>query len=281
MRAAKGRPCTNRHKEATYLLKLATLASGSSGNCLLVSDGSTHVLIDAGISARRITTGLKALGVDPHDLSAVLITHEHSDHINGLPVLSKQLDVPICTAHATGSRICGRMPEIFDHIHSFSAGEHLQIGTLEVSSFPTLHDCACSVGYVVTDEHGVKMALATDLGTVTEFVRQGVAGARAVIVEANYDYDMLRWGPYPIQLKERILSDHGHLSNELGGELALYAVERGAQRVILGHLSKENNTPALAYETVSNVLARGGVKLDRDCALTVASRDKCDGWVEV
>jgi len=263
------------------LLKISTLASGSSGNCLLASDGTTHVLIDAGISARRITTGLKELGVDPKELSAVLITHEHSDHISGLATLTKQLDFPLYTAAPTGRQLCYRLAGLRDRVHGFEPGERFAIGGLEVGTFPTLHDCACPVGYSITDGAGVKMALATDLGVVTDAVKEGVKGARLIVAEANYDPDTLRWGNYPIFLKERILSDHGHLSNDMGGELALYAVEHGARRVILGHLSKENNTPQMAYDAVACALSRGGVRLGVDAALTVASRSQCDGWVAV
>ncbi len=179
------------------MFRIATLASGSSGNCLLASDGTTHVLIDAGISARRITTGLKSLGVDPASLAAVLITHEHSDHIGGLSVLTRQLAVPVYTTHATGRQLCYRMAGLDGRVHGFAPGERVQIGGLEVCSFPTLHDCACPVGYALTDGSGVKAAVATDLGEVTEEVRRGVAGARLVVAEAHYDPDSLRWGQYP------------------------------------------------------------------------------------
>lgn len=263
------------------MLKITTLASGSSGNCLLASDGTTHILIDAGISARRITTALKGLGVDPGELSAVLITHEHSDHISGLATLTKQLEFPIYTAQPTARQMCCRLAGLRDRLRDFVPGEQFTVGGLEVGTFPTLHDCACPVGYTLTDTAGVKMALATDLGVVTDAVKEGVRGARLVVAEANYDPETLRWGNYPVFLKERILSDHGHLSNEMGGELALFAVEHGARRVILGHLSKENNTPGIAYEAVSCALTGGGVRVGVDVALNVASRSECEGWVTV
>ena len=257
------------------------MASGSSGNCLAVSDGTTHILIDAGISARRITTALKGLGIDPGTLAAVLVTHEHSDHIAGLATLTKQIPVPIYTAGPTGRQLCYRIAGLQDRVHGFQPGETFSIGGLEIGTFPTQHDCACPVGYSVTDRHGVKMALATDLGVVTQAVREGIQGASLLVAEANYDVETLRWGSYPPFLKERILSDRGHLSNEMGGALALFAVEQGARNIVLGHLSKENNTPGLAYAAVEQTLTGGGVRVGADVVLSVASRSTCEGWIEV
>ena len=263
------------------MLQIATLASGSSGNCTLVTDGQTHILIDAGISARRITTGLKALGVDPAELSAILITHEHSDHISGLNTLKKQLGFKLCATASTARQLCYRMTELESRIHMFEPGAGFALGSLYIESFPTLHDCACPVGYAVSDGDGVRMALATDLGVVTEAVERGVGGARLVITEANYDLNTLRSGPYPGFLKERILSDHGHLSNEMGGALALYAVTHGAEKIVLGHLSQENNTPRMAYAAVEAALTAGGVRVGTDAALSVAPRCECGGWITV
>lgn len=263
------------------MLRIATLASGSSGNCTLVSDGCTHILIDAGISARRITTGLKALGVDPAELAAVLVTHEHSDHISGLNTLKKQLNFKLFATEPTARQLCRRMADLESRLHSFEPGAGFALGSLFVESFSTLHDCVCPVGYAVSDSGGVKMALATDLGVVTETVERGIAGAQLVITETNYDPDTLRSGSYPAFLRERILSDHGHLSNEMGGHLALHAVEQGARQILLGHLSQENNTPRMAYSSVEQVLACGGVRVGSDITLAVAPRSECSHWITV
>ena len=251
------------------MLHITTLASGSSGNCLVVSDGTTHILIDAGISARRITTALKDLGIDPKELAAVLVTHEHSDHISGLATLTKQLAFPLYTAGATGRQLCYRLAGLEDRIHGFQPGARFSVGGLEIGTFPTVHDCASPVGYSVTDSRGVKLAVATDLGVVTDAVREGVRGARLLVAEANYF------------LKERILSEHGHLSNEMGGELARFAVEQGARQIILGHLSQENNTPQMAYAAVERTLTGAGVRVGTDASLRVASRSTCEGWLQV
>ena len=262
------------------MLRIATLASGSSGNCTLVSDGQTHILIDAGISARRITTGLKQLGIAPAELTAILVTHEHSDHISGLNVLKNQLAFKLCATTPTARQLCYRMAGLESRIHTFGPGERFELGSLYVESFPTLHDCACPVGYAVSGG-GVKMALATDLGVVTEVVERGISGARLLIAETNYDPDALRSGPYPPYLKERILSDHGHLSNEMGARMALRAVEDGAGTVILGHLSQENNTPRMARDTVEEIFSAAGVRVGTDVTLSVAPRSECGGWITV
>lgn len=263
------------------MLRIATLASGSSGNCTVISDGETHILIDAGISARRITTGLKMLGIAPTELAAILVTHEHTDHISGLNVLKNQLDFKLCATAPTARQLCYRMAGLEGRLHTFEPGGGFELGSLCVETFPTMHDCACPVGYSVRDREGAKMALATDLGIVTEAVEQGLTGARLIIAETNYDPDSLRSGPYPAFLKERILSDHGHLSNEMGAAMILHAVERGSETVILGHLSQENNTPHLARRAVEQTLSRGGVTVGTDVALSVASRSECGGWITV
>ena len=263
------------------MLQVATLASGSSGNCTLVSDGCTHILIDAGISCRRIVTGLKELGIDPARLSAVLVTHEHSDHICGLNTMKNKLEFTLCATKPTADQLCERMEGLEGRLATFAPGGEFTVGSLHIRSFPTLHDSACPVGYAVTAADGSKMALATDLGIVTDAVERGIEGARLLICEANYDPETLRTGPYPAFLKERIVGDHGHLSNEMGGALALYAVERGARTVVLGHLSKENNSPRLAYRAVECALNRGGVTVGRDAALSVAPRCEGSGWMAV
>lgn len=262
------------------MLKAATLASGSSGNCLVVSDGRVHILIDAGISARRITTGLKELGLDPAGVSAILITHEHSDHICGLPVLCRQLGAELYTAEPTARQICYRTAGLEDRFRVFEPGERFAIGPLVVGTFPTSHDCACPVGYTVAGE-GRKMALCTDLGMVTRQVLEGIRGAGLLISECNYDPDMLRAGPYPAYLKERILGREGHLSNEVGGRLAAWAVEQGTGRVVLAHLSKENNTPALALGAAEKAISGVGVRVGEDVLLSAAPREESSGWMEV
>lgn len=253
------------------MLTVTTLASGSSGNAALVSCGSTHVLLDAGISARRITAGLTSLGVAPSQLSAILITHEHHDHISGLAVLTKKIRVPIIASGPTCGQIRYKVPFVDDLLQWQPPGTGIQLGALWVESFPTPHDAAGSVGYSITGDEG-RLVLATDLGHVTAEVQEAVRGCGLLICEANHDEEWVRSGPYPYPLKQRILGDRGHLSNEAGAELAAYAVESGARAVVLAHLSAENNTPAHARQAVCRRLRAMGTDPERDLELTVAPR---------
>ena len=255
------------------MLELCTLASGSSGNCLLVTDGRTHLLVDAGISARRICKSLKELGVDPKELSGVLITHEHTDHISGLATLTKQLRLPVYASRGTGRQLCYRIAFLEELLRPFQAGDGFSVGDVDVESFPTPHDTAESVGYALS-AGGRKAAVVTDLGYVTEAVSRGIRGADLLVAEANHDVEWLQSGPYPYFLKARILGDRGHLSNEAGAELACAAVEDGARAVILAHLSSENNTPARAYEIVRAALERRGAAVGADVSLEVAPRSE-------
>ena len=261
------------------MLKVATLASGSSGNCAVVSDGRVHILIDAGISTRRIAQGLKGLGLELRHLAGVLITHEHIDHVAALPVLCKQTGAPLYTAEGTALELCGRWDGLVERFRVFEPGQRFDAGGLEVGTFATSHDCACPCGFFVTDGER-KLALCTDTGFATPQAREGVEGAHTLIGEFNYDPDMLRKGPYPLHLQARIRGERGHLSNQMGGELAAWAARQGAGRVILAHLSAENNRPGLALEAARQ--ARGGLGLgEDDVELVVAPRSEATGWFQV
>ena len=237
-------------------MNIALFASGSSGNCALVSDGETHILIDAGISARRICAGLTAQDVAPADLAGVLVTHEHSDHVKGLAVLLRRDPTAVYALPAVCAALRKLLPERTDCLHEVAPGEPFCLGDVRVTPFPTPHDAAGSCGYRL--DGSARFGFCTDLGTVTDAVRAALCGVDCAVIEANHDPELLRTGPYPIYLKRRIASDHGHLSNESAGALAVYLAENGAQQLILGHLSRENNTPRAALETVSLALAAAG-----------------------
>lgn len=261
-------------------MKLCTLASGSSGNSLLVTDGTTHLLIDAGISAKRICAALADLGLSPGDLAGILVTHEHSDHISGLPVLVKRTDCPIYASRGTAAALDYRIAFVTERLRPFRPGESFQVGGLGVETFPTSHDAAESNGYAVS-AGGRRAAVVTDLGVVTDQVLQGVKGADLVVCEANHDVDWLKAGPYPYPLKARILGERGHLSNEAGGALALQCAGEGARTVVLAHLSAENNSPARARDTVRHILEDAGAAVGRDVALEVAPRSAPSPLYEV
>lgn len=262
------------------MLSLTTLASGSSGNCLLVSDGSTHLLLDAGISARRITRALREHGIEPAELAGVLITHEHSDHISGLATLTKQFCLPVFASQGTGRQLCYRIAALEDVLHPFEPGDTLAVGDLQVTSFATPHDTPSSVGYTVTDGKR-RAAVVTDLGIVTEEVRRHAEGCHLLVVETNHEPEWVASGPYPAFLKARILGDRGHLSNEAGADLACCAVSHHARTVVLAHLSAENNTPARALDTVCNCLAHMGARAGTDVKVAVAPRSECGVCYEV
>lgn len=225
-------------------MRICIFASGSGGNCLLLSDGSTHVLVDAGISMRRIEASLREVGIAMSDMIGVLITHEHSDHISGLKMLLKYHHVSVYAPHTVANRLRGMLPDIDGSLNIIEVGSTFELGSLRVRAFHTPHDTDESVGYRFGGSGS--FAIATDMGHVTDEVLDGLTGAETVLIESNHDIDMLSYGPYPVYLKRRILSDHGHLSNKDCAALARHLAENGTTRIILGHLSKENNTPETA-----------------------------------
>ena len=244
-------------------MRLTTFASGSSGNCALLSVNGVHVLLDAGISYRRINENLALSGLSPEALSAVLITHEHSDHICGLATFVKHCAVPICAPRTVANRLKATIAGVEQCLRVIPAGETAELNGLRLRCFHTPHDTDESVGWRI-EGGGERFALATDMGCVTEEVRAGLLGAETVLIEANHDVDLLRFGPYPAALKRRILSDHGHLSNENCGILAAELADHGTNQIVLGHLSRENNTPEKAFAAVKAALG------ERDTALYVA-----------
>ncbi len=261
-------------------MRFCTIASSSSGNCTLVSEGGTNILIDAGISARRISTTLKELGLHCCDISAVFVTHEHSDHICGLKTMEKQFGIPVMAPECVAKGIAFAFPEIECYIQTIPVGQELQIGELSIHAFHTPHDTDESVGYKITN--GTEnFALATDMGYVSEEVLRELIGVDAAVLEANHDLELLKNGPYPFHLKKRILSDHGHLSNRLCGLLAGRLFEHGAKNIVLAHLSKENNTPDIAYKTVAEYMAKSGAIPGENVGLFVAPKNEHGPVIEV
>ncbi|MBO5555621.1 MAG: MBL fold metallo-hydrolase [Oscillospiraceae bacterium] len=259
-------------------MKVSVFASGSSGNCLLVSSGATHLLVDAGISMRRIDAALAQTGLTLREIGGVLITHEHSDHVSGLPMLTKYHNIPIYAPKLVALRLREQTPALDRCLMPFAAGETLRLGSMAVRAFHTPHDTPESVGYRIEGD-GV-FALATDMGCVTDEVLRGLQGADTVLIESNHDEVMLRSGPYPFPLKRRILADTGHLSNENCAILARTLAESGTRQIILGHLSRENNTPSLALAASREALV--GTDTDVYCApvlgcltVTVERREPC------
>jgi phosphoribosyl 1,2-cyclic phosphodiesterase len=248
-------------------MRIVTIASGSGGNCTLVSENDTHVLIDAGISMRRIKTNLAELGLSPESLAGILVTHDHSDHISGLPMVEKYFSIPVYAPPAVASVLYGSLPGIGERLFRVPVGESFSLGSLSVLAFHTPHDAAESVGYRLEGES--VFALATDVGHITEEVEAGLSGADAVVIEANHDPDMLKNGPYPYYLKKRILSPNGHLSNGDCAALCARLAATGTRCMILGHLSRENNTPEAAFSAVDSAASCFGARV---CTAPAAQR---------
>ena len=246
-----------------------TLASSSSGNCTVVSQGKTHLLIDAGISLRRIRDGLRRLGLSPDDLAGILVTHEQSDHIGGIRMLVKYHKALVFSSCGAGQGICSAIPEVEPFVNCFEIGASFELGDIAVRSFRTPHDAAESVGYRLL-AGGKTLCYVTDLGCVTEEVSTAAYGADIAVIEANHDREMLRSGPYPPFLKRRILSKYGHLSNSDSGSFAAGLAMSGTRFLQLSHLSRENNTPELARQTVEDALGKSGIVAGRDIELDVA-----------
>lgn len=249
-------------------MQIFTLASGSGGNCTLLCDGETNFLIDAGISTRRISSALSSLGKSFGELSGILITHEHGDHVCGLKTLVKHFDVPIFAPRTVANHLRWSIAGVDDFITELTPGKEHYIGGVSVLPFLTPHDTPESVGYRISGSR--VFGICTDCGHVTDEMLEGMCGADAVVIEANHDLDMLKNGTYPFYLKRRVLSDRGHLSNEGCAGFALRLFESGTRRLILAHLSRENNTPHLALKAVSDAFSREGLCPLTDVSIAVA-----------
>ena len=265
-------------------MRMCSIASGSSGNCIYVGSDNTHLLVDTGISKKRIEEGLKELEIKGEELSGILITHEHSDHIQGLGVFSRKYGIPV---YATGGTIqgirnysgLGKVPEgIFHTIHTDSP---FMLGDIKVDPFAISHDANEPSGYRF--ECGDKsVAVATDLGKYDEYTVDHLKNLDAVLLEANHDIHMLEVGGYPYYLKRRIMGDRGHLSNELSGQLLCDILHDNLKHIVLGHLSKENNYARLAYETVKlEVTLADNDYRGEDLNMFVAKRDAVSDIITV
>ncbi len=264
-------------------MRICSIASGSSGNCVYVGDDDTHILIDAGISGKRVKAGLEAIGVDIKDIQALLITHEHSDHISGVGVLSRKYKMPIYSKERTlknvlKSRSVGVIdPELFHHVE---ADETFMVGHILVTPFTSNHDAIDPLCYTFTKENK-KIGIATDLGSYNDYIKDHLKGANALYLEANHDVRMLEVGPYPYFLKQRILSDVGHLSNDMSADLICELYHEGLNHIILAHLSHENNMPAVAHATVKHEIDARLDLNEGDLTLHVAKRSENSTLVEV
>jgi phosphoribosyl 1,2-cyclic phosphodiesterase len=248
-------------------MRFSVLASGSTGNSILVQTDEVTVMIDAGLSGKQVENQLKQVGVDPKELDALLVTHEHSDHIKGVGVLARRYKLPVYTNEKTWAeleRLVGDIPADLKCL--FDEGDVKHFGDLEIESFGISHDAAHPMGFCF-HQGEKKLSLATDLGYVSQKIKEKITGSQALIFESNHDVEMLRMGPYPWNIKRRILSDVGHLSNDDAG-LALADILQGSgEKVYLAHLSKDNNMTELARLSVKNILEENGYAIGEDIKL--------------
>ena len=239
-------------------LRVVPIGSGSRGNATLVECGATRLLVDAGLSARSLTRRLEAVGRPPRTLSAILLSHEHNDHATGAEAFSRKHGVPVVCSPATLAALDLSPQHVAEWIPLPEAAP-LELGDFRIESFPLPHDAARPVGFVL-HAAGLRFGLATDLGHATTLVVERLRGANVLLLESNHDERMLRDGPYPWQLKQRVGGRLGHLSNLEAAELLERVVGSDCQAVVLAHLSEHNNTPELARRTAAQALLRAGAK---------------------
>lgn len=253
------------------MMRYCPLFSGSTGNSTYVGTAEGGLLIDVGVSARRIKTALTDRDIDPATIRAVLLTHEHADHVNGLMVLCKQFGWPIVASEGTLDALAeqdklpanGRVYVLLSH-------QSLALAGLHITPFNAPHDSRQCYGYRIDSEDGRSLAMTTDLGYIPDSVLQTIRGCQTLHIESNHDPEMLRNGPYPYWLIQRIRGEGGHLSNQECAAVLPSLVDAGATRIVLAHLSEHNNTPALAQECATAALSACGVSVGRDCLLSVS-----------
>lgn len=253
---------------------LCPIASGSSGNCTYLHADEQRLLIDVGVSGKRVTEGLTEINIDPTTLKGILITHEHSDHIKGVGIISRKYNLPIYATKLTWERMesaqmLGKVKEHNQRI--ISKDEPIYFGELMVTPYSIYHDSVDPVGYVF-EYMGKKMVLATDMGKVDRKIVERFYNADGILLEFNHDVNMVEVGSYPFPLKQRILGDYGHLNNELAARVLAHIYHPNLKWAILGHLSNENNLPDLAYLSAKNALIEKQIEIGKDLQVTVANR---------
>ncbi|HEY6350338.1 MAG TPA: MBL fold metallo-hydrolase [Candidatus Angelobacter sp.] len=263
------------HKMA---VRMTVLASGSRGNCTVFSSSCGSILVDAGLSCRETLKRMKAAGEDPRQLKAIVISHEHNDHVAGAQVLSRKLKIPVYMTAATyeswrrSTRDAEGRPAKLEWHEPFQAGQSFSIGGIAVNPFTTCHDAADPCGFTFNAE-GMKVGIAIDLGCITRNVAYALRGCDGLMIESNHDIEMLRNGSYPEMVKHRIRSRDGHLSNSDLAKFLADEYDGGAVFIVLAHLSEENNHPELARQTATQALS-GKVNLFQASTLAIAQQDK-------
>lgn len=255
------------------MLKFCSLYSGSTGNSLFVESDNVKLLVDSGVSAKKVVDGLNSIGVDINDIDAILVTHEHSDHVQSLGTISRKFNIPVYANSKTWDAMPFQRDKVSDsNVKFFTNDENFEIGDFVIHPFSIPHDAAnpCGFSFFCDKE---KFSIATDLGHMTTNIMDSLEGSSFLCLEANYDPEVLKCSNYPYLLKTRIAGPNGHLSNNLAGKTIAHLINCGLKNVTLGHLSKENNFPELAYNTVIEELAISNYSKD-SVGLSVANRDQ-------
>lgn len=257
-------------------LRLCALGSGSKGNSIYIEGGGARVLVDAGLCGREITSRLEAVGAKANALDAILVTHNHRDHISGVGVMARKYNIPVYSTYKTtkaSEKVWGKI----EHINEIEAGTLFSVKELEFYPFSTPHDSAHSVGFIFKAGEK-KGGIATDLGFVTRLVRESLKNCNILVLESNHDEDMLIDGPYPWHLKQRIKGREGHLSNDDCANLLHDIYHEGLQKVVLAHLSEENNRPDLAY---NSIIKKVGKRFHPEIELSIARQDSVGEMIAV
>jgi phosphoribosyl 1,2-cyclic phosphodiesterase len=263
------------------MIKFCSLYSGSSGNSIFLSTGKTKILIDCGLSCKKIAAALASIGENPSELSAILVSHEHVDHIRGAGVVSRKFGVPVYANRNTWDAMESSLGPIpADRKMEFEGQTEFYIGDVLVRTFPIPHDAVEPVGFnfFAGDK---KITIATDIGHINRKLLDYIMESDLILIESNHDLEMLKVGRYPWSLKRRIMGDKGHLSNDMAAKVVAYMAEKGTKNFVLGHLSKENNFPQLAYQTVYNALNEKCICAGQDVVLEVALRDSVGKVIEI
>lgn len=255
------------------MFNFCSLYSGSSGNSLFVETNNTKILIDAGVSSKKIETALADINVDPTSLDGILVTHEHTDHVQGLGTFSKKFNLPVFVNQETLDAMPKQKDKISNNnIKTFKVTDKFSIGDLDIKPFSIPHDAANPCGFNIW-KNDKKISIATDIGHMTNDILKQLEESLFIMLEANYDPEVLRCSSYPFILKSRIAGPTGHLSNELAGKTISHLLPSGLKTAMLGHLSKESNFPELAYQTVMDELISNSSSEKDSFKLSVASRD--------
>jgi phosphoribosyl 1,2-cyclic phosphodiesterase len=244
------------YREEERIVKVCILASGSSGNSIFIGTEHTRLLVDAGISRREVITRLEAIGESPDALDAVLITHEHSDHVCGLIPLLRRYKVPVYVSWLTAPTMA--WGDFEPRLELFMAGETFRIGDVQVGTFTIPHDASDPVGFCI-EADGVRVGIVLDLGYMPDSVPIHLRGAEFLLIESNHDIEMLKVGPYPWSVKQRVMGRNGHLSNDMVSKFILEGLDRTVKTLVLGHLSEHNNHPAIVHVSAMQALGRRGL----------------------